>query len=221
MNTTTSTFANKTTRKLAYTKGTMNKRIHIGTPNIQTEQYAANRTILRQLNRQGRPNHARYASIAKALAEPEVEVKSNAAPDASPILICGQVSHSLTKEREELILGMSDWVTEEVMPILKPVDKCWQPADILPEPSKEEFFDEIREIRERTLCLPDEYLVVLVGDMITEEALPTYMTMLNNIDATKDETGMSSTPWATWTRAWTVCDFNSFFLYLFQLNCLS
>ena len=39
--------------------------------------------------------------------------------------------------------------------------------------------------------------------MITEEALPTYMNMLNTLDGTRDETGASDTPWATWTRKWT------------------
>lgn len=39
--------------------------------------------------------------------------------------------------------------------------------------------------------------------MITEEALPTYMSMLNTLDGVRDETGASDTPWATWTRQWT------------------
>jgi hypothetical protein len=39
--------------------------------------------------------------------------------------------------------------------------------------------------------------------MITEEALPTYMTMLNTLDGVRDETGASPTPWGIWTRAWT------------------
>ena len=39
--------------------------------------------------------------------------------------------------------------------------------------------------------------------MITEEALPTYMTMLNTLDGVRDETGASPTPWGVWTRAWT------------------
>lgn len=41
------------------------------------------------------------------------------------------------------------------------------------------------------------------GDMITEEALPTYMAMLNTLDGVRDETGASPTPWAAWTRLWT------------------
>lgn len=47
-------------------------------------------------------------------------------------------------------------------------------------------------MRERTACLPLDYLVVLVGDMITEEALPTYMAMLNTLDGVRDETGTVS-----------------------------
>uniref|UniRef100_A0A061R077 Plastid acyl-acp desaturase n=2 Tax=Tetraselmis sp. GSL018 TaxID=582737 RepID=A0A061R077_9CHLO len=63
--------------------------------------------------------------------------------------------------------------------------------------------DEVAELRERTSQLPDDFLVVLTGDMITEEALPTYMTMLNTLDGVRDETGASQTGWAKWTRKWT------------------
>ena len=46
----------------------------------------------------------------------------------------------------------------------------------------------------------NDYLVFRVGDMITEEAFPTYQTMLNTLDGVTDETGASPTSWATWTR---------------------
>mmetsp|Transcript_11267 Transcript_11267/g.23739 ORF Transcript_11267/g.23739 Transcript_11267/m.23739 type:complete len:425 (+) Transcript_11267:58-1332(+) len=147
-------------------------------------------------------------SRTRAIAEPpatapEPKVFSEAAPDASPVLICGQVSHSLTKEREEVIHSMEDFMADKVYKYLKPVDKCWQAQDYLPDPSKEDFIPQVQELRERALCLPDDYLVVLVGDMVTEEALPTYMSMLNTIDATRDETGSADTVWARWTREWT------------------
>ena len=61
----------------------------------------------------------------------------------------------------------------------------------------------MRELQKRSSDLPDDHLLVLVGDMITEEALPTYMSMLNTLDGTRDETGASDTPWAVWTRKWT------------------
>jgi hypothetical protein len=64
-------------------------------------------------------------------------------------------------------------------------------------------FVQVKELRERTKNLPDDYLVTLVGDMITEEGLPTYMTMLNTLDGVRDDTGASASPWAKWTRAWT------------------
>ena len=51
------------------------------------------------------------------------------------------------------------------------------------------------ELRKRTDNLPADYWVVLVGDMITEEALPTYMAMLNTLDGVRDETGAVNTPW--------------------------
>ncbi|RWR80427.1 stearoyl-acyl-carrier-protein 9-desaturase, chloroplastic [Cinnamomum micranthum f. kanehirae] len=38
--------------------------------------------------------------------------------------------------------------------------------------------------------------------MITEEALPTYLTMFNTNDAIRDETGGSTSPWAVWSRSW-------------------
>ena len=59
------------------------------------------------------------------------------------------------------------------------------------------------EIRKRAANIPDDLFVVLVGDMITEEALPTYMNMLNTLEGTADLTGADDTPWAQWTRKWT------------------
>jgi hypothetical protein len=55
--------------------------------------------------------------------------------------------------------------------------------------------EQVVELRKRTENLPDDYWVVLVGDMITEEALPTYMAMLNTLDGVRDETGAANTPW--------------------------
>ena len=57
---------------------------------------------------------------------------------------------------------------------------------------------QVNELRKRTAQLPDDYWVVLVGDMITEEALPTYMAMLNTLDGVRDETGAAATPWGRW-----------------------
>lgn len=44
---------------------------------------------------------------------------------------------------------------------------------------------QVLELRKGAQQLPNDYLVVLVGDMVTEEALPSYMNMLNTLDSTK------------------------------------
>lgn len=122
---------------------------------------------------------------------------------ASPIIMNGQVLHSITSERLELVKGLAQHVTDNVYPLLKPVEKCWQPSDLLPPSEDPDFLDKVHALRERAKHLPDDYLVVFAGDLITEEALPTYMTMLNTLDGVRDETGASPTPWGNWTREWT------------------
>ena len=51
--------------------------------------------------------------------------------------------------------------------------------------------------------VPDELLVVLIGDMVTEEALPTYQTLLNTFEGCDDPTGTTDSAWARWSRGWT------------------
>jgi len=106
-------------------------------------------------------------------------------------------------QKIEIFKSLDDWARDNILTHLKPVEKCWQPQDFLPDPSSEGFHDEVKELRERAKEIPDDYFVCLVGDMITEEALPTYQTMLNTLDGVRDETGASPTAWAVWTRAWT------------------
>ncbi|XP_047146932.1 stearoyl-[acyl-carrier-protein] 9-desaturase 6, chloroplastic [Vigna umbellata] len=114
-------------------------------------------------------------------------------------------THSMPPEKMEVFKSLEGWASEWVLPLLKPVEQCWQPQNLVPDSSLpfEEFSEEVKALRERTKELPDEYFVVLVGDMVTEDALPTYQTMINNLDGVKDDCGTSPSPWAVWTRAWT------------------
>lgn len=106
-------------------------------------------------------------------------------------------------QKIEIFKSMENWAEQNILVHLKPVEKSWQPQDFLPDPASDGFHEQVKELRERAKELPDDYFVVLVGDMITEEALPTYQTMLNTLDGVRDETGASLTSWAIWTRAWT------------------
>ena len=83
---------------------------------------------------------------------------------------------------------------------LIPAEKIWQPTDFLPNSQKDSFIEEIKEIQEISKELDDDFWVVLVGDTITEEALPTYESWLLDLD------GVTQHPdngWAKWIRNWT------------------
>lgn len=106
-------------------------------------------------------------------------------------------------EKAEIFNSMeNNWARENVVPLLKPVKESWQPQDLLPDPMEDGFYDQMKEIRERAKEIPDDYFVVLVGDMITEEALPSYHARLNGNPLFHDQTGVDDTPWAIWARGW-------------------
>ncbi|KAJ8646190.1 hypothetical protein MRB53_007938 [Persea americana] len=113
------------------------------------------------------------------------------------------VTHSMPPEKKEIFKSMEVWAEQNLLSMLKPVEKSWQPHDFLPDSCSEDFLDRVIELQNRASEIPDHYFVCLVGDMITEEALPTYLSMLNSFDGVRDETGASLTPWAEWSRSWT------------------
>ncbi|KAK6786887.1 hypothetical protein RDI58_015412 [Solanum bulbocastanum] len=125
-----------------------------------------------------------------------------ASPTTSPSL--HRVTYSMPPEKLEIFKSLEPWVSENILPLRKPVEKCWQPIEFLPDPSQgsEQFTEEVRVLRQRTSGISDEYFVMLVGNMLTEDALPTYQTLFNTLDGVRDDTGCSPCPWAIWSRAW-------------------
>ncbi len=83
---------------------------------------------------------------------------------------------------------------------LIPVDKIWQPSDFLPNSESETFFEEVKELRELAKDLPYDFWVAMVGDTITEEALPTYESWLMDVEGVDN---VERNPWAKWVRQWT------------------
>ena len=92
---------------------------------------------------------------------------------------------------------------QEKLVLLRPVAECWQPDDFLPDCSGEDWIERLTEFRDQAQGTPDELLVVLIGNTITEEALPSYQTWLNRVQGVTDETGTDMAPWAQWSRGWT------------------
>ena len=83
---------------------------------------------------------------------------------------------------------------------LKKIDTNWQPSDFLPDSSSENFTEQLKDLQEQCKELPYDYLAVLVGDVITEEALPTYESWLMDVEGIRKNEPQG---WAKWIRMWT------------------
>ncbi len=79
-------------------------------------------------------------------------------------------------------------------------DKIWQPTDFLPDSQSDSFLDEIKELQELSKDLPYDFWITLIGDTITEEALPTYESWVMEIEGVDNE---GRNGWSKWFRAWT------------------
>ncbi len=102
--------------------------------------------------------------------------------------------------RLEVMKTIEASMDDIIQDYLKPIDQNWQPSDLLPDSRNENFFEEIKEIQELSMEMSYDLLAVLIGDTITEEALPTYESWLMNLDGVNQE---SNKGWARWIRAWT------------------
>ncbi len=108
----------------------------------------------------------------------------------------------LSLSRIEVMNFIGEKMDSIVDEYLNPIDKNWQPADFLPDSSKENFMDEVKLLQESCRELPYDYVAVLVGDTITEEALPTYETWLMDLEGVNQHQNKQS-GWAKWIRWWT------------------
>jgi len=102
--------------------------------------------------------------------------------------------------RLEVMQFLEKDVDKFVDEFLIPVEKIWQPSDLLPNSENENFFEEVKELREIAKDLPYDFWVVLVGDTITEEALPTYEAWLMDVEGVDN---VERNGWAKWVRQWT------------------
>jgi acyl-[acyl-carrier-protein] desaturase len=102
--------------------------------------------------------------------------------------------------RGEVLEQLEGYLKDNIYEFLKPVENSWQPADFLPDSRRDTFFDEIKELREKAGALPYDLLAVLIGDTITEEALPNYEAWFHEIDNMNRD---DNNGWAKWIRGWT------------------
>lgn len=102
--------------------------------------------------------------------------------------------------RREVMKHIEKHMLEKMHDYLKPIDTNWQPSDFLPDSTREDFFESVRDLQESAKGLSYDLVAVLIGDTITEEALPTYESWLSMVEGvSKDEEG----GWMKWIRHWT------------------
>ncbi len=104
------------------------------------------------------------------------------------------------EKRREVMRHIEHYMLEKMDEYLKPIDQIWQPSDLLPDSSRDTFFNEIKDLQQSAEGLSYDLIAVLIGDTITEEALPTYESWLMMVQGVShgEEGG-----WMKWTRHWT------------------
>lgn len=106
----------------------------------------------------------------------------------------------LPSSRIEVMTFIGQKINELIDEFLKPIDTNWQPADLLPDFSKENYIQEVKLLQESCKDLPYDYMAVLIGDTITEEALPTYESWLMTVEGVNQQ---EPGGWTKWIRWWT------------------
>ncbi len=102
--------------------------------------------------------------------------------------------------RLEVMNFLGEKIENIIQEFLKKIDTNWQPSDFLPDTSSANFTSELKDLQSQCKELPYDYLAVLVGDIITEEALPTYQSWLTDVTGIDK---MKPEGWSKWVRMWT------------------
>ncbi|WP_396211826.1 acyl-ACP desaturase [Flavobacterium sp.] len=107
---------------------------------------------------------------------------------------------SIKNIRLEVMQFLENKVDSFIDEFLIPVEKIWQPSDLIPDSQSETFFEDVKELQEIAKDLPYDFWVAMVGDTITEEALPTYESWLMDVEGVDN---VERNAWARWVRQWT------------------
>lgn len=102
--------------------------------------------------------------------------------------------------RKEVMKNLEVEMSSFISKFLTPIEKIWQPSDFLPDTSSADFKDQLDELQTFAHEMPYDLFVTLIGDCITEEALPSYESWIMGIDGINQEERVG---WSQWVRAWT------------------
>jgi acyl-[acyl-carrier-protein] desaturase len=107
---------------------------------------------------------------------------------------------SLKNIRLEVMSTIEKSMGDLMSKYLKPIEENWQPSDLLPDSRDESFFDEVEELQALAKEMDYDLLAVLIGDTITEEALPTYESWLMQVEGVNNK---EKNGWGKWVSSWT------------------
>jgi len=110
------------------------------------------------------------------------------------------MNQALSPSRQEVMRFLEKDIETIGSSFLIPPESNWQPGELLPISSSESFFEDIKTIQGQAENMDYDLLAVLVGDTITEEALPTYETWLGGLEGVYKNAQSS---WMKWIRSWT------------------
>lgn len=102
--------------------------------------------------------------------------------------------------RSEVMRILGKEVNQFIEKYLTPVEKIWQPSDFLPDTMSATFQDDLEELQTYAHEMQYDVFVTLIGDCITEEALPSYESWIMGIEGINQEQGEG---WSKWVRHWT------------------
>ena len=106
----------------------------------------------------------------------------------------------ISNMRSEVMQTIEKSMDGLVSKYLKPIEDNWQPSDLLPDSKEPGFFEEVEEIQALAKDMSYDLFAVLIGDTVTEEALPSYEAWLMDVGGI-DQRNMNG--WSKWVKGWT------------------
>ncbi len=107
----------------------------------------------------------------------------------------------MSYSRFDVMRSLEDDVSQALPRLLRSPDDNWQPSEFMPDFTTEGAVEVLAELQQEAKGLTDDAFTVLVGNTITEEALPTYASWIFTQQG-MGSVGADRNPWSAWSRAW-------------------
>ncbi len=107
----------------------------------------------------------------------------------------------MSYSRFDVMRSLEDDVSKALPSLLRSPDENWQPSEFMPDFTLEGAGDVLAELQQESKGLSADVMTMLIGNTITEEALPTYASWIFTQQG-MGSVGADRNPWSAWSRAW-------------------